>query len=53
MDEKTVEQALRDGPMQQALFDQLEEGLYIVDRSRRTLYWNAGAEEITGYLAHS
>ncbi len=43
MDEKIVEQALRDGAMQQALFDQLEEGIYIVDRSRRILYWNAGA----------
>jgi diguanylate cyclase (GGDEF)-like protein len=49
-DEAVVQQAWRDGALQQALFDQLEEGIYIVDLNRRILYWNAGAEEITGYL---
>jgi diguanylate cyclase (GGDEF)-like protein/PAS domain S-box-containing protein len=47
-----VQQAMRDGELHKALFDQLEEGIYIVDRSRRILYWNAGAEGITGYLMH-
>lgn len=27
-------------------------GLYIVDRDRRIRFWNHGAEQITGYLAH-
>lgn len=47
-----VEQALRDAVLHKALLDQLEEGIYIVDRERRILYWNAGAERISGYLAH-
>jgi PAS domain S-box-containing protein len=34
-----------------ALLEQIEEGLYIVDRERRIVYWNRGAEQITGYLA--
>ena len=47
-----VEQALRDAVLHKALLDQLEAGIYIVDRDRRILYWNAGAERISGYLAH-
>jgi PAS domain S-box-containing protein len=47
-----VEQALRDGDLYKLLLDQLEEGIYIVDRDRRILYWNGGAENITGYYAH-
>lgn len=31
--------------------DQLEIGVYIVDRARKIQYWNRGAERITGYLA--
>lgn len=34
-----------------ALLEELDEGIYIVDRERRILYWNRGAEKITGYLA--
>ena len=33
------------------LLEQIEEGVYIVDRERRIVYWNRGAERITGYLA--
>lgn len=47
-----VEQALRDGDLYRLLLDQMEEGIYIVDRDRRILYWNGGAERITGYFAH-
>lgn len=47
-----VEQALRDGDLYKMLLDQMEEGIYIVDRDRRILYWNGGAERITGYYAH-
>ena len=31
------------------LFDSLYDGVYFVDRNRRLLYWNAGAERIAGY----
>lgn len=34
-----------------ALLEELDEGIYIVDGERRILYWNRGAEKITGYLA--
>ena len=47
-----VEQALRDGDLYKLLLDQMEEGIYIVDCDRRIVYWNGGAERITGYYAH-
>ena len=47
-----VEQALRDGDLYKLLLDQFEDGIYVVDRDRRILYWNGGAERITGYYAH-
>jgi len=34
-----------------ALLEEIDEGIYVVDRERRILYWNHGAEKITGYLA--
>ncbi len=46
-----VEQALRDGELHKALLDHLEAGIYMVDRTRRILYWNRGAERISGYTA--
>ncbi len=33
------------------LVERLEDGLYLVDRDRRIIYWSAGAERITGYSA--
>ncbi len=33
------------------LLDQLEEGVYATDNERRSVYWSAGAERITGYSA--
>src|SRR5579871_3886071 len=47
-----VPQALLDGELHKKLLDQLDTGIYIVDRDRRIVYWNGGAERITGYLAH-
>jgi PAS domain-containing protein len=46
-----VEQALRDGELHKALLDHLEAGIYMVDRRRRILYWNRGAEQISGFLS--
>lgn len=43
--------ALQDTELQWALLDHMEEGVYIVDRERRILYWNTGAERISGYSA--
>jgi len=37
--------------MHRAVLDQLAEGAYIVDRTRRIIYWNAAAERITGFTA--
>ena len=34
------------------VLDSLFDGVYIVDTERRILFWNQGAEELTGYLAH-
>ena len=34
-----------------SLVDTLEQGVYIVDLQRTLLYWNRGAEVISGYLA--
>jgi PAS domain-containing protein len=50
-DNPVVEQALRDGELHKALLDHLDAGIYMVDRNRRILYWNRGAEQISGYLA--
>jgi diguanylate cyclase (GGDEF)-like protein/PAS domain S-box-containing protein len=33
------------------ILEQMEDGVYFVDRDRRITYWNAGAERITGYSA--
>jgi two-component system, cell cycle response regulator len=34
------------------VLESLQTGVYFVDRNRRTLFWNEGAEKITGYLRH-
>jgi diguanylate cyclase (GGDEF)-like protein/PAS domain S-box-containing protein len=51
-DEAVVQLALRDPYLHKALLDQLEEGVCIVDRDHRILFWNSGAGRISGYLAH-
>lgn len=33
------------------MLDRLDDGVYIMDRDRRILYWSTGAERITGYSA--
>ena len=33
------------------LIDSLYDGVYFVDRERKILYWNKGAEQLTGYSA--
>jgi diguanylate cyclase (GGDEF)-like protein/PAS domain S-box-containing protein len=35
-----------------ALLDSLQLGVYLLDRSRRIVFWNRGAERITGYQRH-
>lgn len=34
-----------------AILDNLAEGVYLVDRTRRITYWNQGAERLTGHSA--
>jgi PAS domain S-box-containing protein/diguanylate cyclase (GGDEF)-like protein len=34
------------------VLESLETGVYLVDRDRKILFWNDGAEKITGYLRH-
>jgi PAS domain S-box-containing protein/diguanylate cyclase (GGDEF)-like protein len=33
----------------QAILESLPNGIYVVDRERKILFWNEGAEQITGY----
>ncbi len=51
-DSAPVLAALQDTELCKTLLDQVGEGLYVVDRKRRILYWNQGAQEITGYMEH-
>ena len=44
--------ALADPALHRALLDQLDEGVCMVDRDHRIVYWNGGAERLSGYLAH-
>jgi PAS domain S-box-containing protein len=37
--------------MRVAVVDNLSDGIYFVDRRLRILYWNKGAEQITGFSA--
>jgi PAS domain S-box-containing protein len=34
------------------ILENFEDGIYLIDRNRRILYWSEGAERITGHLAH-
>lgn len=38
-------------PFYKQILDNLSEGVYFVDRNRKILYWNNGAERISGYSA--
>lgn len=45
-----VEQSLSADPdFHRDLLDSLSDGVYFVDRNRRILYWNRGAEQISGF----
>src|SRR5579872_3298422 len=33
-----------------AILESLPSGVYVVDRERKLLFWNDGAERLTGYL---
>lgn len=39
------------GEFYRELLDNLYDGVYFVDKQRRILYWNRGAERLTGYTA--
>jgi len=41
---------LTDPRVFEAVVDSLEAGVYLVDRHRKIVYWNQGAERISGYL---
>ncbi len=42
---------LEDNITYKEILDNIDEGVYFVDRDRRILYWNKGAERITGFTA--
>jgi diguanylate cyclase (GGDEF)-like protein/PAS domain S-box-containing protein len=41
---------LNDPDIYRSVLENLQTGVYIVDRNRRIRFWNEGAEQITGYL---
>ena len=40
-----------DSSLHEKLLDSLHDGVYFVDKERKILYWNQGAEHLTGYSA--
>ena len=50
--EAVVQLALLDAGLHRALLDRLDEGVCMVNRDHRILYWNSGAERMSGYFAH-
>jgi diguanylate cyclase (GGDEF)-like protein/PAS domain S-box-containing protein len=42
---------VNDGDQFKRILDELHDGVYFLDRDRRIVYWNKGAERITGYNA--
>jgi PAS domain-containing protein len=34
----------------ETIVDRIETGVYALDRDKRIVYWNHGAEQVTGYL---
>lgn len=47
--ERSGERVEFDSTVYLQVLDQLNEGVYIVDRERRITYWNQGAEQLTGF----
>lgn len=50
-DEEVLKHAFADVGLLQSVVDEVDDGVYFVDRERRIVYWNRGAENIAGYLA--
>lgn len=50
--DEVVQLGMLDAVLHKDLLDQLNEGICMVDRDHRIVYWNRGAEQISGYLAH-
>jgi len=50
--DEVVQLGLLDAALHKGLLDELDEGVCMVDRDHRIVYWNRGAEHISGYLAH-
>lgn len=44
---------LEDPHLLRSILDNLQVGLYVSDREHRIVFWNDGAERITGYMRHS
>ena len=44
---------LEDPQLLRSILDNLQVGLYVSDREHRIVFWNDGAERITGYMRHS
>ncbi len=47
-DQDTEPASLNDG-VRESLLENLSDGVYFVDRNRRIMYWNRGAERIAGF----
>src|SRR5258708_33307445 len=41
-----------DPALYRSVLENLPIGIYVLDREQRVRFWNRGAEQITGYLAH-
>jgi len=50
-EEISVEYLEREHTVLRAVMNSIFDGVYIVDRDRRIIFWNRGAQEITGYTA--
>jgi len=50
-EEISIEYLEREHTAFRAVMNSIFDGVYIVDRDRRIIFWNRGAEEITGYTA--
>jgi GGDEF domain-containing protein len=44
---------LEDPQLLRAILDNLQIGIYVTDKQRRVVFWNDGAEKITGYMRHA
>ena len=43
--------ALHSGEFYRRVLDEVDDGVYVLDSDRQIIYWNKGAERITGYPA--